>query len=410
MSREVFVTGLGMISPAGVAAGPTWSALLAGCRAVRPITGVDLAGCRTTFAGLIGPFSPPPGIEGRACQLAVAAAAQALANAGLPRAQEFPPDRGRLRVVIGTSKPLYEAINSLGNYRANPAKTSIDLSEVFFRSLCDAPARRVASNLGATGGTHACVSACATGAHAIIRGAQMIQDGDADLVICGSTDTSLHRLWLAAYERMGGLAPEHPVRGPAFACRPFDRTREGFAIGEGAAILILESPESVRRRGGQPIARIAGYATGTDPAGLTQLSPDGAPLAHVIQLACSRARCEAKDIGAIVAHGTATPSNDLVETRAIRQALGSRVADIPIMSAKGAIGHLLGGAGAVETALAVLACRDRCCPGTATLIEPDPALGKLTLATEAFELTSPAVLKTSLGFGGHLAAIVVGPV
>jgi 3-oxoacyl-[acyl-carrier-protein] synthase II len=253
------------------------------------------------------------------------------------------------------------------------------------------------------------VTACTTGALAVIRGAQMIADGDAEIVICGGADASLHPLWLAAFRQMGVLAEPHPELGPAWACQPFDRTRGGFAVGEGAAVLVLESAESARRRGAEPLARIAGYASGTDPAGLTQLSEDGEPLAHVIRLACARAGCEPSGLAYIQAHGTGTASNDRVEVNALRRAIGPALEEIPLASIKGAIGHLLGGAGAVELALAVLACRDRRMPGNATLLEPDPALGRLRLPVHSVDLPPGPILKTSLGFGGHLAAVVVAP-
>jgi len=244
---------------------------------------------------------------------------------------------------------------------------------------------------------------------AVIRGVQMIEDGEADAVICGGADASLQPLWFAAFEQMGVLATAHPQLGPGWACRPFDTTRSGFALGEGAGILVLESDASVRDRKTEPIARIAGHASGTDPAGMAQLESDGSSLAHVIGLACRRAGCSPAEIRCIHAHGTATPTNDLVETRAIRKAFGPHAAEVPIVSMKGAIGHLLGGAGAVELALAVLACREGRCPGNNTLVDTDPELEPLHLPRNTFRFPPGPVLKTSLGFGGHLAAVVVAP-
>ncbi len=412
MSADVFITGLGVISPAGIGAEETWSALLAGRRAVGPVTCTDLTGCRKTFAGEVPGFTPPAGTSRahRACQFAVAAAAEAIAAADLKDTLLNPLEAVNRRVAIGTSKPLLHAFTFFGNHLRFTDIESKRFENTVLATLSDAPARWVAARAGITGGTHACATACASGAHAIIRAAQMIQDGDADLVLCGGADASIHTLWISAYERMGVLAPEHPLRGPAFACRPFDRTRAGFAVGEGAAVLVLESGRSARGRGARPIARITGWATGTDPAGLTELSPDGTPLARVIQLACARARCPPQRVTCVYAHGTATVSNDRAETRAIRQALGKTATEVPIASIKGAIGHLMGAAGAVETAMAVLTCRDRLAPGTSTLLEPDPEFGDLTLPRESFQPAAGPVLKTSLGFGGHLAAIIVAPV
>ncbi len=247
----------------------------------------------------------------------------------------------------------------------------------------------------------------ATGCLAVIRGVQTILDGDADVVLAGSSDASLHPLWFAAFRRMGVLADGHPERGPAWACRPFDQNRDGFVISEGAAVLVLESAESVRRRGSVPLARLSGYAMGSDPAGLAQLRPDGAPLAEIIKIACARAGTDPAKLATIQAHGTGTPTNDLVEMNAIRRACGPKASEIPVFSLKGALGHLLGAAGSVELAASVLAVARRVIPPNATLIDPDPALGPVCLPEEAVPMPSGPLLKTAMGFGGHLAAVVL---
>jgi 3-oxoacyl-(acyl-carrier-protein) synthase len=235
----------------------------------------------------------------------------------------------------------------------------------------------------------------------------MIRDGDAELVLSGSADCSLSPLWLAAYQQMGVLASEHPDRGPAWACRPFDRTRSGFAVGEGAAMLLLESRESATRRGVRPWARLAGWAAGSDPQGLIQLSEADSPLAEVIEKAISRAGLGPQDVACVCAHGTATIANDRTEIDSFRRVFGRHLTSLPVVSAKGAVGHLMGAAGAVETALAILTRFHGKGPGTSTLIESDPRFSDLCLPATSFSLPAGAVLKTSLGFGGHLAAIVV---
>lgn len=274
----------------------------------------------------------------------------------------------------------------------------------------DAPASRLAGRLKAASGTHASVAACSTGTMAVIRGVQFIQDGDADLVLCGGADASLHPLWLAAFEQMDVLAPPHVDFGSGWACRPFDATRGGFALGEGAAVLVLESARSLKRTRSEPLARITGYARGTDPTGPTTLDETGASLAHVIRLACSRAGCRPDGLACIYAHGTGTQTNDRTEARAIRAVLADAAERVPIVSLKGVIGHLLGAAGAVELALAVLACKQGRSPGNLTLLEPDPALGRLQLPREEFPLAGGPILKTAMGFGGHVAAVVMAPV
>jgi len=271
----------------------------------------------------------------------------------------------------------------------------------------DGAARRIARRFGATGGTHATVGACATGTLAIIQAARWIQDGEADIVLAGSADACLTPLWLAAFERMGVLASPHPALGPAYACRPFDRTRDGFVVAEGAAILVLESERSVRRRGVKPAARITAFASGSDPTGLVNANSEGEVLAAVVAETLRRGGCDPRDLAAILAHGTGTLSNDATEILALRRALGAEISRAPIVSVKGVIGHLLGAAGSVETALTVLAVRDRRLPGNATLIEPDPAFADLTLPRKPVNLPPGPILKTSMGFGGHVAAILV---
>lgn len=422
MQPDVLVTGIGIVSPAGCGTEKTWSSLLAGELAVgparqgdavtSPVGGVDLEGCRTTFAGQIRDFTPPEGTEkyDRVCQLAIAAAEEALTSAGLSTGQ---PALDQAKISIGTSKGgILSFARIADHFLRNHPETTInpsELSNLLMDIPPDAPARRIADRFDVNGGIHSSVSACTTGAHAIIRAAQLIADGDADLVLCGAADASLHPLWFGAFERMGVLAAEHPSRGPAWACQPFDRNRDGFAIGEGAAVLILESSASVRRRHSQPIARMAGWAVGSDPTSLIQLDLEGTSLAHVIQQACGQAELIPSQIACIHAHGTATQSNDLIEIRAIRQVLGKSADQVPVVSVKGNIGHLLGAASAVETALAILTCRDRISPGNATLLDPDPKLGQAYLPTKTVKIAAGAVLKTSLGFGGHLAAILITP-
>jgi 3-oxoacyl-[acyl-carrier-protein] synthase II len=393
MPPDMYVTGVGMISPAGAGAEPTWQALLAGRRFVATWSAGGSHGLDDLPVAPVASFNPPAGAHkcDLASQFATAAAHEALQQSGGVR-------DARTLFAIGSSKlalPRDELHNSYTLFL--PPYSSM-----------------IAAELSSLGGCrsvlHTSVAACSTGLMNAIRGMQMIADGDADVAVCGGTDASIHPLWMACYVRMGVLGRPHPELGPAWACRPFDRTRSGFAVGEGAAVLVVESAAAMRARGGQPLARILGYATGTDPAGLTQVTSDGEPLRHVIETACRMARIEPAELVCVHAHGTGTPANDLVETRAIRAALGSAAGRVPIVSTKGAIGHLLGAAGAIELGFAALTCRDRVCPGNATLCECDPEMEGLCLPRKAFDVPAGPVLKTSLGFGGHLAAVVLGPV
>ncbi len=405
MSSDVFVTGIGIVSPLGIGAEATWSTLLAGGMAVRRLAGGLKPQKPPIYGASIEDFRPPAGTEAlsRTCQMAVAAAGEALSMAGLLNGS----DRKQTRVSIGTSKPLLDVLRPGRRGDDRGVFAGIEPPCTLFDLLPDAPARAVCGHFK-LGDFHASVSACASGTHAIIHGAEMIRQGDAEIVLAGSADSSLSPLWLAAYQQMGVLASDHPQRGPAWACRPFDRTRAGFVVGEGAAMLVLESGRSATRRGVRPLGRIAGWATGSDPAGLTQLTQGESPLTAVVQAALADAGIGPSAVSCIYAHGTGTHQNDRTEMQTFARVFERHLTSLPVVSFKGAIGHLMGAAGAIETSLAVLALRDAKSPGTATLIEPDPEFGDACLPRSSFSLGAGAILKTSLGFGGHLAAIVVG--
>jgi 3-oxoacyl-(acyl-carrier-protein) synthase len=408
MSSNVYVTGIGIVSPAGNNRESTWQSLLSGHLHVKALENVDLSGCRTNFAAQVRNF---PDLENkyhgdRVCRLAFAAAEQAIQNAGF--AEDLIPNE-RMAVSIGTSKGGIFAFSDFLQYWQGGRSLDSSLLDTLSAIPPDGPARAIARKFGIMAGIHAPVSACSTGLQAIIGGANMITDGRADVVIAGSADASIHPLWVSAFEKMNVLAKPHPERGTAWACRPFDKNRNGFALGEGAAILVLESEESVTRRGIEPWVRLSGWALGSDPAGLTRLSADASPLSNVIQLACSRAFCHPDMITAHVAHGTATPDNDPYETRAMARLLGRKIPPIPVISIKGSCGHLLGGAGSVETAVAGMAAHFGQLPGNASLLDLDPRLPDFLYPSQSITLQRGPILKTALGFGGHLAALIIEP-
>jgi 3-oxoacyl-[acyl-carrier-protein] synthase II len=352
------------------------------------------------------------------CELALTAAREAIGD----DIAFFRSSLGglRLAISIGTSKG---GIQHFGRFvtqvhkHARPGSGASALRALQYpltvHLLRDIPpdsaARAVAEMIGLPACVHATVGACTTGTLAFIRGAQLIADGEADLVICGGADASIHPLWLAAFHQMGALAAPHPTLGPGYACQPYDRERRGFAVGEGAGILILESPRSTRVRSSIPLARVAGSAVLTDVAGLTQLTESGETLARAARRACARAAVNPADLVCVHAHGTGTRSNDLTEARAFADVLAERSRAIPVVSPKGAMGHLLGAAGAVEIALAVLACRHGESFANTTLVEPDPALQAIHTPHVPFSIPPGPILKTSMGFGGHVAAVILTP-
>jgi 3-oxoacyl-(acyl-carrier-protein) synthase len=459
MSAEVYVTGVGIISPAGLTAPASWQALLRGDRCTAICPELSAAMGLPIAVGLVHGFAAPAGFESRdrMCQMAVAASLEAIGG----DVERFRSSLGPLRlgISVGTSKggiqqfaqfastelgvawgphadpmspklparvfekgapPRREArggglmnsrpssISSVphpvlrnGVGHPGPSQTRSKIFDI----PPDSAARAIAELLSAPALMHATVAACSTGTLSVIRGIQMIERDEADVVLCGAADASLHPLWLAAFAQMGTLASPHPELGPAFACQPFDCNRRGFVVGEGAGILMLESPRAIDRRGSTSIARLAGYGCATDPAGLTQLGARGEVLAYAIRLACARAGVRPADIACIHAHGTGTVSNDLAEIRGIHDVLGECAIETAVVSAKGAVGHLLGAAGAVELALACLCRRESF--GNLTLMDPDPQLDPVLLPKERFRLDPGPILKTSLGFGGHTAAVLI---
>jgi 3-oxoacyl-(acyl-carrier-protein) synthase len=409
---DIWVTGIGIVCPAGNNAGQAYRALCEGGRRVGRLERFRRAEEEPPIGARISDYSPPAGAESAdpLTRYSLTAANEAITQAGLAETLRRGVDTHRTAVAFGTSKGGMHAFAEVSRRLRpdyQPAGQPSQLNDLIQAIPPDAPGRTIAERYDTQGPVHTTVAACSTGTLAIIRGAQYIADGDADRAICGSADASLVPLWFAAFERMGVLARPHELHGPEYACRPFDKNRNGFAVGEGAAVLVLESASAARSRGATPIACIRGWAMGADPTELTQVSPDGAPLAEVIRSACRNAGISSHDVACIHAHGTGTRLNDRSEAAAFHKALGSRLETAPVVSLKGSIGHLLGGAGAVETAIACLSLANGVSPGNATLLEPDPSLELGHLPKEASEVGGGLILKTSLGFGGHMAALVL---
>jgi 3-oxoacyl-[acyl-carrier-protein] synthase II len=263
----------------------------------------------------------------------------------------------------------------------------------------------IAATFGLRGPCLASVAACATGLVCVLRGADLIQDGVCDVVVAGSGDVSLHPAVLGSFRRMGVLGTRFD--DPAAACRPFNADRDGFAVGEGAAVFVLERRAHAEARGVRPIASVLGGALLSDPVGLTAVDSNGEALTRAITDTLGRAGLSAGEIGHVNLHGTATRSNDLAETAGLRAALGPALDEIPCTALKGALGHQLGAAGTVELAATVLAIRDGRLPPTANLTNPDPSC-RLPLSRMAVPVRGCG-LKVSLGFGGHVAVACLGP-
>lgn len=407
MPHEVYITGLGTVCPAGNDTTAAWKALAEGRIYVDYIPDdISIENKSARWGGCIRDFIPPSDTDNRdrVGQYALAAAEQAIAQSGLDGAPHLRRD---MSLVFGTSKGGLASFTSYWRSFYKDDIPSDNLLNILADITPDAPARLIAQRLGIGGSCHVPVAACTTGLTAIIQAAGMVASGQADRVLCGSADASLHPLWQAAFERMGVLADAHPQLGPSWAGQPFDRHRRGFVLGEGAGAIMLESGRSIGRRNALPLARLRGWAWGTDPAGLTKTSPDGQSLGYVAKRAWVKAGGKSELPVVIWTHGTGTRLNDPAEICAMRSAFGVRINDVPIVAIKGAIGHLLGASGSVETTLAVQSLIEGTTPGHSTLQEQDQALGQVHIPRQAFQPDKGPILKLAMGFGGHLSAIVL---
>ena len=303
----------------------------------------------------------------------------------------------RCGCVIGTSKV---GLRSFAREFRSMSDDSASATNNWNQLWPDAAVRSVASQFDLRGPSLCPVAACATGLVSIIRGADLVRSGECDVVLAGSTDASLVPMVLGSFQRLGVMA--RGIDDPANACRPFDAQRSGFVIGEGAAVLVLERLEMAQARGASIYAEFVGGGMANDPSGITQVEPDGASLAWLIRDVLRRAKVSPQVIDYINLHGTATRANDVAETRAVRAAFGAHADRVLCSSLKGAIGHLLGAAGSVETAITLLALRDQVAPPTVNLETADPQCDLDYVAKSARPARLRNVMKLSLGFGGHL--------
>ena len=395
---EVCVTGLGLVTPLGVTARTTWTNLLQARTAVRL---VDLNAEATELAAPVTDFPGPPGLanEDRSVQFALSTARQAMADAGLSISNRVQHPGG---AVIGSSKG---GVLSLLAAHARWLASGTGLDHAIARADPARAARLVAQHCRIVGPCLAVAAACATGLHAVIRGAQMIADGQADLVLAGATDASIHPLFLASLRRLGVLATASG--DPATACRPFDKHRTGFVVGEGAAVLVLESRSHARARHAPVKAVLAGWALGADPSGLVRHDPKGRATAGLTRQILTKARLQPHHIHYINAHGTATKANDIAETRAIKLALTTAAATVSISSVKGALGHMMGAAGAAEAAICVLALQNQIIPPTVNLEHADSECDLDYTPRQARRRRIDHAMCLSAGFGGQIGGLIL---
>ncbi|MGC8786949.1 MAG: beta-ketoacyl-ACP synthase II [Anaerolineae bacterium] len=406
--NRVVVTGMGAITPLGIGIEETWNALLAGRSGIKRITRFDVSNFPTQFAGEVPNFDPKDYMDfreakrtGRFTQLAVVATQEAIRDAALDLSQE---DTTCVGLEIGTAIGGIDLIEeqSITFHQKGPGRINPTLVPVV---IANAAPCHIAISLGIKGPTSSPVAACATGAVAIGEALRKLQNGEADVMIAGGTEAANSPLALAAFSRLGALSTRNAE--PEKACRPFDAQRDGTVMGEGAAILVLETLEHAKRRGATILAEVLGYGLTEDAYHLAAPDPTGDGAARAMALALADAGIAPDEVDYIVPHGTGTPLNDVSETRACKIVFGERAYRIPISSNKSMLGHLLGAAGAISTVIAVLAIRDNIVPPTINLEYPDPECDLDYVPNQARRVQVDTAIANAFGFGGQNATVVV---
>ena len=407
MRRRVVVTGLGLVSPLGVGTGETWQAILAGRSGIAPITLFDASRYSTRFAGEVKGFDPLAWLDkkdvkkcGRFIQFALAGASMAVAASQL---QIDAANATRVGVTIGSGIGGFEVIER--EHQVLLERGPDRVSPFFIvAALVNLAAGQVAVRFGAKGPNSAVATACTTGAHAIGDAFRLIQNGYADAMICGGTEASVTPLGIAGFAAMRALSIRNDA--PERASRPWDQGRDGFVVGEGAGILVLEDLERASRRGAPMLAEVAGYGMTADAHHVTAPPADGEGVGRVMAAALDDARLRPDQIQYLNAHATSTPLGDRAEAAAIGRVFGPSVRGLAVSSTKSMTGHLLGAAGAVEAALTILALRDQAAPPTINLANPDPDNALNLIADRARPMPIVHAMTNSFGFGGTNASLI----
>ncbi|PWU24369.1 MAG: beta-ketoacyl-[acyl-carrier-protein] synthase II [Candidatus Rokuibacteriota bacterium] len=407
--RRVVITGLGAVTPLGSDTRSSWEQLIAGRSAARPITAFDAASYPATFACEVQGFDSTPWIEPRRArrmdrfaQLIVVAARQAQADAALEIEEESDRVGASVASAMGGLKAFQDSRDTLverGPERLNPFSLPAIIPNM--------GAAWVSIELGTRGPLSAPCTACAAAQMAIGEGLDAIRLGRAEVMLCGGSEAAIVEVGVAGFSAMRALSRRN--HDPEHASRPFDADRDGFVIGEGGAILVLEELEHARKRGARIYAELLGYGLSSDAQHITEPDPTGRGPARAMRMALADARISPDQIDYINAHGTSTPLGDASETRVIKQAVGEEVArTIPISSTKGATGHCLGAAGAIEAIFCTLAVHEGVLPPTINYETADPECDLDYIPNDAREADARIVVSNSFGFGGHNACLVLG--
>lgn len=425
MRRRVVVTGLGCISPVGQTPAEAWSAVREGKSGVVPISHFDAAGFPTRIAAEVPRFQLSEWIEpalipsfagaGLNIQFGVAAAMQAMGDSGLDDKNLADPSRFGVYLGSGEGAPDFQLFMEM--VAASMQRTG----------ECDVPrfvelglqqmdpdlernqepnvlSARLAGLFGAMGPNMNSLTACAASAQAIGEATEVIRDGSADIILAGGAHSMIHPFGVTGFTLLTALSTRND--SPQAASRPFDRERDGFVLGEGAAMLVLEEYEHARRRGARIYGEIAGYGVTSDAYRITDIPPDGNGMARAIRMALKEARVNTDGIDYVNAHGTSTKANDKTETAALKAALGDDARRIPISSTKGSTGHLVAACGALEAMFSLLAISEGVVPPTANYEFPDPDCDLDYVPRQARDRQLQTVMSNNAGFGGQNASLV----
>ncbi|MFI5757023.1 beta-ketoacyl-ACP synthase II [Streptomyces sp. NPDC051569] len=407
-NRTVVVTGIGATTPLGGDSASTWEGLLAGRSGVRPLEGERFADLPVRIAALAavdpGDVLPRPLARklDRSAQFALIAAREAWADAGYTaKAGEDPSvDADRLGTVIAsgiggltTLLDQYDVLKEKGARRVSPHTVPM--------LMPNSPSANVSLEVGARAGVHTPVSACASGAEAVGYAVEMIRSGRADVVVAGGTEAAIHPLPVAAFANMMAMSKNNDE--PTKASRPYDKGRDGFVLGEGAGIVVLESAEHAAKRGARVYCEILGQGLSSDAHHIAQPDPSGRGIAQAIQNLLDATDLKPSEVMHLNAHATSTPLGDVAEIKALRRVLGDELDHVAVSATKSMTGHLLGGAGGIETVATVLALHHRTAPPTINIDELDEEVDADVVQGEPRKLPSGtiAAINNSFGFGGH---------
>ena len=408
--RRVVITGMGAVTPLGNDLRTTWERLLAGESGVDRIKAFDPSPFPVQIAAEVKDDYDPTGAAApkelrkldRNVLFALSAAKEAAEDSGL---NGFDPER--VGVVVGNCiggfnelMRQHDILRERGPDRVSPTF----LANV----LVDSASGQIAIELGLRGPNYAVVSACATGSHAIGEGAELVRHGDADVILAGGTEGCIHPLILAGFCMMRGLAVGNS--DPRSAARPFDALREGFVMGEGAAVMVLEELEAARARGAKIYAEVLGYGASNDAHHMLQPDPEFGGVVAMMRAALERSKVTPDKVDYVNAHGTGTPLGDLAETQALKEVFGDHAYELAVSSTKSMLGHMFGAAGAIEAVACALAIHEGRIPPTINYENPDPDLDLDYVPNEAREARVRVALSNAMGLGGHNGCVLLGRV